>query len=571
MLQKIKKIFWRVLAITEWLIFAVLIFTFLVVLSPILPTKRYIYTYIVASGSMEQTIKAGSIALVKPANILGLKKGDIITFNSPKDDKQTILHRIYEIKKKGKEISYSTKGDNNNAPDAWTVPSSSIKGEYVSSVPYLGHIGAFLKTKKGFMLLIGMPALILVLLQIKMIKEGIEEEVKKRTAKAIKEMQMKKMLALLLFLATLLSGLMSFPTKVALAQFQTTAAVNGVSISVIDFIPPSAPVNLHYENPNLPCGGTTNGYTITTAWDASAAHGSKNISYYEYESYYKPTDLTYQTTVTATKLAGVFNQGDGLYGYRVRAVDNLGYKSEWSQAAGVDNSCTVTYDHTLPQSIISPPNNGASVNPSTFNVTDWDGNISGTASDNLSGVQKVELSIKFNNGSTDQYWDGLNWQPTPPAEETSYRMLTNGTAAWNYQLNNRPNGTYTITSHATDNAGNMENSYVITLIAGSKPASTPAANLSMADDKKTASFSADNIAGFVKLSYTLTYDTYGTQKGITGTDIDISQTDSFGKNNLDLATCSAGVCTYDENISAMKLQITLTDKEGKQQTLEKEL
>ena len=52
--------------VLEWIIFAVLILIFLAVLSPVLPTKKYLSTFIVASGSMQPTIKTGSIAIVQP-------------------------------------------------------------------------------------------------------------------------------------------------------------------------------------------------------------------------------------------------------------------------------------------------------------------------------------------------------------------------------------------------------------------------------------------------------------------------------------------------------------------------
>jgi len=834
-MEKIKKTFRVVTKILEWTIFGILVFTFLVVLSPLLPTKKYIYTYIVATGSMSPTIKAGSIAIVKPAKVEALKKGDIITFTSPRDAKQTILHRIFEVKKSGKFFSFLTKGDNNNDKDSWTVPSVLIKEQLITSIPYLGQPATFLKTRKGFILLIVIPAIILALLQIKTIKEGINEEVEKRTKKAMESMKKKKKNPMLnvIILAFILNAFVYLGVNnYVKALFTSTVNVSGISISVIDFIPPTTPAGLNFTNPSLPCGSSTNSYTLTADWNDSIAHGSKWIDHYEYESYNPPSGVIWgPIDVTLSEYSGAFTLGEGTYGFRVRAVDNLGYKSDWSspdfsgscqvtysipkpivsidesfghktngyecgvgsaltddglkidvenwksgytlqahykiagggyggwfnlydgiwgsgsltvigdhatftilntgdspsgaagwearvldsslnpfpsigtsdyiittdldslacngtmqmgydtaetgpQAGvgtcpiftkdtsqnggasslqvlkwtaineatqyritpyrkdginwplygsqyilnltdsgvsvsgniikyqtwatteyttayfieGLDGSgnvvgqttpqdppftCTFTVDRTKPTSIIlPPPGDGTSHIANYVQTTVWDGTINGTASDNLSEVSQVELSIKYNDGFTDKYWDGDSWET---ALETTYRLLTTGTSAWTYILSDHSAGTYTITSHATDNANNVENSFVLTLVVISPsttptPAPTePEVNLTLSEDKKTISFAVENIAGYNKLSYELTYNSFNDAKGILGSDIDISQVNEFSKDGLDLATCSGSICTYDENVNNLKLVVTLFDKDGKETKLEKSL
>ncbi|MBI4974176.1 lamin tail domain-containing protein [Candidatus Roizmanbacteria bacterium] len=100
---------------------------------------------------------------------------------------------------------------------------------------------------------------------------------------------------------------------------------------------------------------------------------------------------------------------------------------------------------------------------------------------------------------------------------------------------------------------------------------TSEASLTLADDKKTVSFSVSNIADYNKLSYELSYDAFSSAKGLVGSDIDISSQDTFEKNALDLATCSGEVCTYDQDVKNFKLVVTLTDKNGKETKLEKGL
>ena len=69
---------------------------------------------VVQSGSMQPEIKMGGIVVVKPAD--DYKIGEIITFQSVKN-KESITHRIYDVKIVGGEPLYITKGDANNAPD----------------------------------------------------------------------------------------------------------------------------------------------------------------------------------------------------------------------------------------------------------------------------------------------------------------------------------------------------------------------------------------------------------------------------------------------------------------------
>ena len=82
----------------------------------------------------------------------------------------------------------------------------------------------------------------------------------------------------------------------------------------------------------------------------------------------------------------------------------------------------------------TPPTSNFSL-PSLSNS--WDGNVSGTASDNVSGVAKVELIIKRPNGS-----------------ETT--VTASGTENWSYTITDLVDGEYFIRSRATDTAGNTE-------------------------------------------------------------------------------------------------------------------
>ncbi|MEK7079413.1 MAG: lamin tail domain-containing protein [Patescibacteria group bacterium] len=117
---------------------------------------------------------------------------------------------------------------------------------------------------------------------------------------------------------------------------------------------------------------------------------------------------------------------------------------------------------------------------------------------------------------------------------------------------------------------------ILTIAVQATPSATPSltllqstVSLNTSDDKKTVSFSVNNISGYDKLSYELSYDAFSSVRGLIGSDVDISSTDKFEKNSLDLATCSGEVCTYDQDVKNLKLTVTLIDKDGKKTKLEK--
>jgi len=107
-------------------------------------------------------------------------------------------------------------------------------------------------------------------------------------------------------------------------------------------------------------------------------------------------------------------------------------------------------------------------------------------------------------------------------------------------------------------------------VVTSTPNPTSSVELTVADDKKRAIFNVKNISAYLKLSYELTYDSYDQAKGVIGSDVDVSGKTDFSKE-VNLATCSNEVCTYDQNAHNFQLKITLEDKNGKQTVLQQSL
>ena len=99
-----------------------------------------IYPSVILTGSMEPVIFPGDIVLIKKLSseeeIYKLKAGDIINF---KMEDITITHRIEEvIKDEAGNLSFVTKGDNNDSRDSWIVGPNDLKGIVENIVPKIG-------------------------------------------------------------------------------------------------------------------------------------------------------------------------------------------------------------------------------------------------------------------------------------------------------------------------------------------------------------------------------------------------------------------------------------------------
>jgi signal peptidase len=118
----------------------------------------------VLSGSMEPEFKTGSVIAVKPIDgeeRQQLKVGDVITFME--SDDKLITHRIIEVKETGAGIVYTTKGDNNNAPDSNPVLAENVVAVYSGfTIPYLGYISEFSQSKNGIIALLIVPGFLLI-------------------------------------------------------------------------------------------------------------------------------------------------------------------------------------------------------------------------------------------------------------------------------------------------------------------------------------------------------------------------------------------------------------------------
>ena len=104
--------------------------------------------YVVETGSMEPTIKRGSLSFInKHIKYDNINNNDIIAYILPSGSKVT--HRVINITEDG----FETKGDNNNLSDGISTSKDNYLGKNIISIPKVGYVVKFIQTPKGKVIL----------------------------------------------------------------------------------------------------------------------------------------------------------------------------------------------------------------------------------------------------------------------------------------------------------------------------------------------------------------------------------------------------------------------------------
>jgi signal peptidase len=129
---------------------------------------------IVRSGSMMPTIDIGSIVVTR--NTPNYNPGDVIAFRTEKNSKTIVTHRIAKIETGVDGTFYQTKGDANKTIDGWSVDKENVLGKVYFTLPYVGQLLAFAKSKLGLSVLIVLPAIVVILLEVVSIIKEIRKK-----------------------------------------------------------------------------------------------------------------------------------------------------------------------------------------------------------------------------------------------------------------------------------------------------------------------------------------------------------------------------------------------------------
>ncbi len=282
--------------------------------------------FVVVSGSMEPSIKTGSLVFTKSIDPSQIKVGDVVAFTSPSNPKEAILHRIFSLKPTS-PLTFQTKGDVNNSPDPWDLMAVGILGKQVFIIPYIGYLIAFIKTPFGFILLVVLPALWFIVSQIFYIKT-----------------QISLLPLLFLFLIPVI-----FSQNIS-AKFTGKSIVSAASFSTQNFSPPNTPNLISPSNNSF-----LKSNSFTVSWSDTDAN------YYIYQS---SNSSDFANPYTSSNLDNNFIEVSGtpdyIYYWHVKACNQFDFCSPWSTA------WYFTVDDTPPTSTLNDiPYN---TNKSPFNL-----------------------------------------------------------------------------------------------------------------------------------------------------------------------------------------------------------
>lgn len=128
---------------------------------------------IVRSGSMEPAISVGDVVIVRePRGVRGgiaYSVGDAIAYNVPGKEGMVVTHRITKVNETVNGTKYVTKGDANQEEDSWVVTEKDILGKEWLVVPWVGTLLAFAKSRVGFLSLVVVPAVVVILSELRVI------------------------------------------------------------------------------------------------------------------------------------------------------------------------------------------------------------------------------------------------------------------------------------------------------------------------------------------------------------------------------------------------------------------
>ena len=140
---------------------------------------------LVKGDSMEPTLNAGDVILLKSVPFSDIEDGDIVAYKAPVaaeagNGPGTILHRVQRAGVQNGSNVLFTKGDNSTA-DPWPVTPGLVQGELVLRVPWVGRPVLFLTSKKGIIFvsiavlisLLYIPAMVMFHLTVLRKGEGV--------------------------------------------------------------------------------------------------------------------------------------------------------------------------------------------------------------------------------------------------------------------------------------------------------------------------------------------------------------------------------------------------------------
>lgn len=118
---------------------------------------------IVLTDSMLPEIESGDLIICHTIDAKDVKEKDVISFFDPVGNGTSIVtHRVIEVINDNGEISFRTRGDNNNTEDKDPVPAKNLVGIYKFRIAGAGNVAMFMQSTAGLIVCVVLPIILLV-------------------------------------------------------------------------------------------------------------------------------------------------------------------------------------------------------------------------------------------------------------------------------------------------------------------------------------------------------------------------------------------------------------------------
>jgi signal peptidase len=134
---------------------------------------------------MEPTLNIGTLIIAARVNPEQLADGDIIVFHLTAGNGTLVCHRIVEVNNIT-SLAFKTQGDNNPAPDSFSVPAENVAGRVIFHLPVLGYLVQFLQTGIGLLLGLVAPAVIIIVLCLRSLRQELVKLTRDKAGKEIR-------------------------------------------------------------------------------------------------------------------------------------------------------------------------------------------------------------------------------------------------------------------------------------------------------------------------------------------------------------------------------------------------
>jgi signal peptidase len=162
--------------IAHLLLYGAFGFAAAIAMSVTVPTLFGYKSLTVLSGSMAPTLRPGDIVVDSKIAPLDARVGDVVTFRDPERGSIVVTHRVVSMRASGDDVYFETKGDTNTGKEKWSMRTDGTLGRVEYRLPKIGYVMNMLGGRFGRLAFIVVPALLLVLSELRRIWRPEEED-----------------------------------------------------------------------------------------------------------------------------------------------------------------------------------------------------------------------------------------------------------------------------------------------------------------------------------------------------------------------------------------------------------